>query len=110
MPRGNPELAKAMGIRMTVRRKELGLTQEEVADHAGIAHQQYNKAENGKTCLSSDSLRRISAALQISTDYLLFGSDSIMRHQNTLILLEQMDDSQLSLAQRLLKCLIDEKK
>jgi hypothetical protein len=31
MPRGNPELAVAMGKRMAARRKELGLTQETVA-------------------------------------------------------------------------------
>ena len=49
MPRSNPELAVEMGMRMSARRRELGLTQEMVADLAGIAHQQYNKAENGKS-------------------------------------------------------------
>lgn len=48
MPRSNPELAASMGMRMSARRRELGLTQEMVAELAGIAHQQYNKAENGR--------------------------------------------------------------
>jgi len=48
MPRSNPELAAKMGKRMVIRRKELGLTQEQVAELAGIAHQQYNKAEKVK--------------------------------------------------------------
>ena len=52
MPRSNPELAAAMGMRMSARRRELGLTQEMVADLAGIAHQQYNKAENADHVLA----------------------------------------------------------
>lgn len=107
MPRGNPELAKAMGQRLIARRKELGLTQEAVADMAGITHQQYNKAENGKVCLSADSLHRISVALQISTDFLLSGNPNNERHQRTVNLLDQMNDSQLMLAHNVLKCIVE---
>ena len=38
MARSNLELAIAMGKRMATRRKECGLTQEKVADLAGITH------------------------------------------------------------------------
>ena len=106
MPRGNPELAVAMGKRMAARRKELGLTQETVADLAGIAHQQYNKAENGKSCLGADSLHRVSTALQISADYLLTGKSSVERHQETVAILDKLTDHQLKLANQVLKCMV----
>ena len=51
MSKSNPELAAEMGRRMLMRRKELKLTQEQVAEIAGMAHQQYNKSENGRTLI-----------------------------------------------------------
>lgn len=104
MPKSNPELAIAMGNRMAERRKELNLTQEAVAEMAGIAHQQYNKAENGKTCLGSDSLLRITQVLQISADYLLCGKED-NRYYTIESILDQMTDSQIELATEMIKCI-----
>lgn len=106
MPRSNPELAAAMGMRMSARRRELGLTQEMVADLAGIAHQQYNKAENGKACLGSDSLRKVSAALQISADYLLTGKNSIEKYPEVISLLDGLTDHQIKMVQQVLQCMV----
>ena len=106
MPRSNHELAIAMGRRMAARRKELGLTQENVADIAGIAHQQYNKAENGKACLGSDSLQRVSAALQISADYLLNGRINSDKHQELISILDEFSDHQIVLVREVLQCLL----
>ena len=105
MAKSNPELAAEMGRRMLCRRKELGLTQEQVAELAGMAHQQYNKSENGKTLLSSDSLLRIAVALKTSADYLLTGTDDMLRYYDTLKLLEKMSERQLALAQKVLQCM-----
>jgi len=107
MARSNLELATAMGRRMAQRRKECGLTQEKVADLAGITHQQYNKAENGKTCLSSDTLLRISTDLQTSADYLLSGRKTSEKYIATIDLLEKMTDDQLELANKLIMCIAD---
>lgn len=106
MPRSNPELAAAMGMRMSARRRELGLTQEMVADLAGIAHQQYNKAENGKACLGSDSLRKVSAALHISADYLLTGKNSIEKYPEVISLLDGLTDHQIKMVQQVLQCMV----
>lgn len=107
MARSNLELATAMGRRMAQRRKECGLTQEKVADLAGITHQQYNKAENGKTCLSSDTLFRISTALQTSADYLLSGRETSEKYIATIDLLDKMTDDQRELANKLIMCIAD---
>ena len=105
MGRSNLELAAAMGKRMAEKRKERNLTQETVADLAGITHQQYNKAANGKTCLGSDTLLRVSNALQTSADYLLSGKKSSEKYIGTLNLLDNMTDSQLELANEVIRCI-----
>lgn len=106
MPKSHPELAMAMGQRMAARRKELGLTQEAVADIAGMAHQQYNKAENGRICFGSASLQRVSAALKISADYLLTGESGAGKYQEVIATLDKMTDGQLRLAKDVLECMI----
>lgn len=107
MARSNLELAAAMGKRMAERRKERGLTQETVADLAGITHQQYNKAENGKTCLSSDTLLRVSTALQTSADYLLSGRKTSEEYITTIDLLDKMTDGQRALANKMIQCIVE---
>jgi len=104
MPKSNPELAIAMGNRMAARRKELNLTQETVAELARIAHQQYNKAENGKTCFGADTLLRVSQVLQTSADYLLTGKQNT-RYCSMEQLLSQMTDSQIELATEIIQCI-----
>ena len=105
MPKSNPELAVEMGKRMLLRRIELGLTQEQVAEIAGIAHQQYNKFEKGKACPSSDSLLRISTALKTNADYLLTGKESSHRCSETFKIIETMSNRQLQLANQVLRCI-----
>ena len=105
MGRSNLELASAMGRRMAEKRKEHGLTQEAVADMAGITHQQYNKAENGKTCIGSDTLLRVSIALQTSADYLLSGKKTSEKYVITLDLLDNLTDRQLELVNEVIRCI-----
>lgn len=106
MPKSNPALAAAMGKRMAARRKELRLKQERVAELAGITHQQYCKAEQGKCCFGADSLQRVCAALQVSADYLLNGQVADGRYQETLAILEEMTDPQIQLANEVLTCIM----
>lgn len=105
MPRSNPELAIAMGQRLSEVRNARGLTQEAVAEQAGIAYQQYNKAENGRVCLGSDSLLRICQVLQVSADYLLTGTCYGERFPDISAVLARMSDPQLHAAKQLLQCL-----
>ena len=102
----NQELARDMGKRMAERRKALGLTQENVAELAGIAHQQYNKAENGRVCLGSDSLLRVSSALQISADYLLTGASGPDRYRQTTEILNKLSERQLKITNQMLECIV----
>lgn len=62
-----------MGRRLTERRKQLRLTQEDVAERAGLTCQTISTAETGKKALRPENIVKICRALDISTDYLLTG-------------------------------------
>ena len=61
------------GERLHDRRDTLGFTQEYVSGKAGISLRFYQMVERGEKSVSLDTLIRLSKALTISVDYLLFG-------------------------------------
>lgn len=69
-------LLKEMGKRLVERRKQLRLTQEEVAERADLTTQTISTAETGKKALRPANIISICAALDISPDYLLLGKIS----------------------------------
>lgn len=66
-------LLAQMGSRILKKRKQLRMTQEELAERAGVMPQTISTAELGKKALRPENIVRIAAALDISTDYLLMG-------------------------------------
>lgn len=66
-------LLREMGNRIYDRRKQLRLTQESLAEAAGITPQTVSAAELGKKALRPENIINICAALDISPDYLLLG-------------------------------------
>lgn len=67
------EMLITMGKRLMERRKQLRLTQEEVAERADLTCQTISTAETGKKALRPENIVKICNALDISTDYLLLG-------------------------------------
>ena len=64
---------KEIGQRIIMRRKKLGLTQEALAEKANLTIQFVSYAELGKRAMRPDNLLKLSAALEVSADYLLTG-------------------------------------
>lgn len=64
------------GERLRSRRNSLGMTQEYVANQIDISLRFYQMIERGEKNVSVDTLIRLSKALSISADYLLFGAPS----------------------------------
>lgn len=62
-----------MGIRIAVRRKELGMTQEDLAKRVELTPQTISSAECGKKGLKPENIAKVSAALNCTTDYLMLG-------------------------------------
>ena len=68
------EFLLEMGRRIHDRRKELNLSQEQLAEKAGISPQIISTAERGVKALRPENLYKISIALSVSSDYLLSGN------------------------------------
>ena len=83
------DLLKQIGNRILNRRKQLRLTQEELAEKAGITPQTVSSAELGKKALRPENIIRVCSALDISTDYLLLGEINKGDHS---VLLSKISD------------------
>lgn len=69
-------------INPPTRRKQMNLTQDQLAELVGVTGQTISIAELGKKAMRADTIIGICNALNISADYLLFGSIS---SQNALL-------------------------
>lgn len=69
----NDILLKDMGKRISERRKDMKLSQEELAELAEVSPQLLSTAERGTKALRPENLLKISIALGVSVDYLLTG-------------------------------------
>lgn len=84
----DPFLA-AMGNRLVARRKELHLTQEQLAEKASLLPQMISTAKRGTKALRPENLAKLSVALGVSADYLLTGKTA---SQDIIILEKQIED------------------
>lgn len=91
-----------IGKRIVDRRKQLGLTQEALAERADVTTQFVSYAESGKRAMRPVNLLKISEALGVSADYLLTGDiidkDSFLLSEK----LRQLTPKQLRLVEGLL--------
>ncbi len=70
---GNEQLLKEIGYRILVRRKELRLTQEILAEKMDVSIQMISNLELGKKAIRPENLVKLCSILQISADYILYG-------------------------------------
>lgn len=63
----------AIGSRISKRRKQLGLTQEVVAEKMNVSVQMISNLERGNKAIKIENLLKISEILGVSTDYILKG-------------------------------------
>ena len=71
---GDEKLLKEIGARINARRKELGLTQEVLAEQMEVSVQMISNLELGKKAIRPENLVKICNALNTSADYILRGS------------------------------------
>lgn len=65
----------AMSKRIKKRRKQLGFTQEQMAEKIDLTSSSYTKIENAFQTPSLRTLNKISLVLHISLDYIVFGEE-----------------------------------
>jgi len=67
------QLLKDMGGRISNRRKQMRLTQDELAEMMDVTPQMISTAELGKKAIRPENLLKLCEALEVSADYILTG-------------------------------------
>lgn len=101
-----------IGKRIAKRRKELHLTQAEVAERTDIGDKYLSNIERAVSIPSTEVIMRLAFALDTTPDEFLVGISSDSRNEswkNVADLLRGLNEKQLSLAQSFLRWLRDEK-
>lgn len=80
-------ILQEIGKRILDRRKQLGLSQEALAEKAEVTTQFVSYAESGKRAMRPENLLKISEALGVNADYLLTGD---MIDKDSLLLSEKL--------------------
>lgn len=88
------EFLRKMGGRIYARRKQMHLTQEELADKAGMTPQTISTAELGKKRLRPENIVKLATALKVSTDYLLRGQVTSTDRNSLLEKIEKLSPTQ----------------
>lgn len=73
-----------MGARILRRRKELGLSQDMVAELAGLTTQTISTAERGVKALRPENIVKLCAVLDVTPNYLLLGEMGLLAESDVL--------------------------
>lgn len=80
---GNDTFLLEMGTRIAQRRKELHMTQEQLADKIGVSLQTVSCIELGKKAVRPENLANLCLHLDISSDFILYGKRSKQQMTDT---------------------------
>lgn len=70
---GDEKLLKEIGSRINAQRRELGLTQEALAERMEVSVQMISNLELGKKAIRPENLIKLCDALNVSADFVLRG-------------------------------------
>lgn len=103
MPEKADKLAIEIGARIATRRKQLGLTQEQAAERAGLTQQFFASVETGAKNIRAESVIRVSRALNVSTDFLLTGAVSDWDRNRVADMLKPLNEAQFLLLEGIIR-------
>lgn len=101
------DFAEGLGKRIAKRRKQLGYTQEQMAELAGLSHQFFSSVEAGKKNIRAENVVRLSQALKTSTDYILTGKSNAIDRNEIVSMLEGLNDAQLRHAEEIIRNFVE---
>ena len=102
----NSEIYTQMGKRISARRKEIGLTQEKLAELMDVSIQMISNLELGKKAIRPENLIKLCQALNVSVDYILTGKLSCDEVSTISEKIKQLSVEKQLLVERLIDCLI----
>lgn len=102
---GSENFLKQMGQRILARRKALGLTQDDLAEMIGVTPPMISNLEQGKKAIRPDNLAKVCKALGISSDFVLYGSNSNSRIDDVVAKLPHLTDAELQVVSDMIDAL-----
>ena len=100
---GDEKLLKEIGGRIHARRRELGLTQEMLAEQMDVSVQMISNLELGKKAIRPENLVKLCSVLRTSVDYILCGT----RSEGELVAFAEKYSRLSAENQRLIEALVD---
>lgn len=87
---GNDAFLTDMGKRIAQRRKELHLTQEQLAEKMGVSLQTISCIELGKKAVRPENLANLCTYLNVTADYILYGRRNEQQMNDTVLKLSAL--------------------
>lgn len=95
-----------IGKRIRERRNFLGLTREQLAERTELSVQFLAEIETGKKSMTTNSLSKVSKALNLSTDFIVFGETPMETDNPVLRELHALGPQQREYALELLRVFV----
>lgn len=92
-----------IGKRIRKERERLSLTREQLVEKADISIQFLADIETGRKSMTSKTICSLAAALNISTDYILFGREDKVTTTKIDILMEKLSPEERAYAETILE-------
>ena len=99
-----------MGLRISKRRKELKLTQEQVAESMGVSLQTISCIELGKKAIRPENLTNLCATLNTTSDYILMGKKTETQLQGIIKKIAMLPDDDVIVIEHLTDHLLNKNK
>lgn len=101
----NDRFLVSMGIRIAQRRKELHMTQEQLAEKIGLSLQSISCIELGKKAIRPENLANLCTQLDIAADYILYGKRNEQQMGDTITKLSALSPKAFETVQSLIDLL-----
>ena len=98
-----------MGLRISKRRKELKLTQEQVAESMGVSLQTISCIELGKKAIRPENLANLCCVLNTTSDYILLGKKTETQLHGIIKKIALLPDEDVSLIEHVTEHLLNKK-
>lgn len=98
-----------MGVRIARRRKDLHLTQEQLAEKMGVSLQTVSCIELGKKAIRPENLANLCVHLEVTADYILYGKRNEEQMKDTVDKLSALDPEAYRTVQGLIDLLYERK-
>ena len=106
---GNDAFLTDMGKRIAQRRKELHLTQEQLAEKMGVSVQTISCIELGKKAVRPENLANLCTYLNVTADYILYGRRNEQQMNDTVLKLSALGQEEYQVVQTMIELLYKKK-